>query len=274
LKWSYTLSYMRRTYPTDLSDKEWACLKANLPASKLPGRLRAHSLRDIFDAIFYGLKSGCPWRLLPHDFPPWSTVYYHFRRFRLSGVWGLLYRVLRCAERNRVGKNPNPSAAIVDSQSVKTTEEGARSNGYDAHKNIKGRKRHLLVDTLGLPLSLYVTPANVLDRVGARSLLVGLNNPLVLRLKKIWADGAYSGEELARWCEERGGWELEIVDRSRADTEGFAVLPHRWIVERTFGWLTRNRRLNKDYERMVQTSEALIEVAMIRLILRRLARAA
>jgi putative transposase len=160
----------------------------------------------------------------------------------------------------------------MDSQSVKTSEEGARSSGYDAHKNVKGRKRHLLVDTLGLPLSVYVTAANVQDRVGARSLLAGVN-PLVPRLKKIWADGAYSGQELARWCEERGGWELEIVERSRVDTEGFAVLPHRWIVERTFGWLTRNPRLSKDYERMVQTSETLIEVAMIRLILRRLVRA-
>jgi putative transposase len=136
-------------------------------------------------------------------------------------VWGLVYRALRCAERHRVGKNPDPSAAIMDSQSVKTSEEGARSSGYDAHKNVKGRKRHLLVDTLGLPLSVYVTAANVQDRVGARLLLAGVN-PLVPRLKKIWADGAYSGQELARWCEERGGWELEIVERSRVDTEGFA----------------------------------------------------
>ena len=264
---------MRRTYSTDLSDKEWACLKANLPASKVPGRLRSHSLRDIFDAIFYVLKSGCPWRLLPHDFPPWSTVYYHFRKLRLSGVWGLVYRALRSAERKRVGKNPNASAAIMDSQSVKTSEEGAQSNGYDAHKNIKGRKRHLLVDTLGLPLSVYVTPANVQDRVGARLLLVGLNTVVVPRLKKIWADGAYSGEELARWCEHRGGWKLEITERDR-EAEGFEVSPKRWIVERTFSWLIRNRRLSKDYERMVQTSETLIKVATIRLILRRLARKA
>jgi putative transposase len=173
-------------------------------------------------------------------------------------VWGLLYRALHCAERTRVSKNLGPSAAIMDSESVKTTEEGARSNGYDAHKNLKGRKRHLLVDTLGLPLSVNVTPANVQDWVGARLLLVGLN-PLVPRLKKIWADGAYSGEELARWCEERGGWKLEIVERDR-EAEGFEVLPKRWIVERTFSWLIRNRRLSKDYERMVQTSETLIEL--------------
>src|SRR5215210_2711687 len=264
---------MRMTYSTDLSDTEWACLKANLPASKLPGRLRAHSLRDIFDAIFYVLKSACPWRLLPHDFPPWSTVYYHFRKFRLSGVWCLIYKALRGAVRNRVCKNADASAAIMDSQSVKTTEEGSRSNGYDAHKNIKGRKRHLLVDTLGLPLSVYVTPADIQDRGGARCLLAGLK-PFVPRLKKIWADGAYARQKLAGWLEERGGWELEIVERSSADTEGFAILPHRWIVERTLGWLMRSRRLSKDYERLVQTSETFIEVAMIRLILRRLARGA
>jgi putative transposase len=159
----------------------------------------------------------------------------------------------------------------VDSQSVKTTEESACPSGYDAHKNVKGRKRHLLVDTLGLPLSVYITSADVQDRVGARCLLAGLK-PFVPRLKKIWADGAYTGEKLAGWCKERGGWELQIVERSSADTEGFAVLPHRWIVERTLGWLMRNRRLSKDYERKVQTSETFIEVAMIRLILRRLAR--
>ncbi len=149
-----TLSCMRKTYPTDLSDEEWAYLKIRLPASKLPSRLRAHSLRDIFDAIFYILRSGCPWRMLPGDLPPWSTVYYHFRKFRLSGLWQRVFAILRTAERERVGKDPDASAAIMDSQSIKTTEEGSGSSGYDSHKNIKGRKRHLLVDTLGLPLSV------------------------------------------------------------------------------------------------------------------------
>jgi putative transposase len=141
------------------------------------------------------------------------------------------------AERNRVGKNADASAAIMDSQSVKTTEEGAPSNGYDARKNVKGRKRHLLVDTLGLPLSVYVTPANVQDLLGARLLLAGLN-PLVSRLKKIWAEGSYSGEELARWCEEQGGWEMQIVERAR-EAKGFEVLLKRWIVERNFSWLIK-----------------------------------
>ncbi len=263
---------MRKTYPTDLSDEEWAYLKIRLPASKLPGRLRAHSLRDIFDAIFYVLRSGCPWRFLPSDFPPWSTVYYHFRKFRMSGLWHRIFTVLRAAERKRGGKDPDASAAIMDSQSVKTTEEGAATNGYDAHKNVKGRKRHLLVDTLGLPLSVYVTPADVQDRAGARLLLAGLK-PLVPNLKKIWADGAYSGKELAKWCEEQGGWEIEVVERNQ-EAKGFEVLAKRWIVERTFGWLRRDRRLAKDYERKVQTSETLVEVAMIRLMLGRLARMA
>ena len=224
---------MRKIYSTDRSDKEWMSLKSHLPTSKLPSRLRVHSFREIFDAIFYVLKSGCHWRLLPHDFPPWSTVYYHFRRFRSSGLWVLILKALRTAERKRVGKGPQPTTAVMDSQSVKTVEESAHPSGYDAHKNVKGRKRHLLVDTLGLPLSIYVTSADVQDRVGAQYLLAGLKL-LLPRLKKIWADGAYTGEKLARWCRERGGWELEIVERS-PDTKNFAVLPHRWMVKRTLG---------------------------------------
>ena len=190
----------------------------------------------------------------------------------MTGSWFLILKAVCVAERKRVGKNPQPTAAIMDSQSVKTVEESAHPSGYDAYKNIKGRKRHLLVDTLGLPLSVYVTPADVQDRVGARRLLAGLK-PFVPCLKKIWADGAYTGEKLAGWLKEQGGWELEIVERS-ADTEGFAALPHRWIVERTLSWVMRNRRLSKDYERKVQTSETFIKVAMIRLISRRLARGA
>jgi putative transposase len=263
---------MRKTYLTDLSDAQWRRLQAYLPNPKPEGRPRTHSLRDVLDAIFYVLKSGCHWRLLPHDFPPWSTVYYHFRRFRLNGLWHLILKELHAAERNRAGKDPQPTAAIVDSQSVKTTEESAHPSGFDAHKNVKGRKRHLLVDTLGLPLSVYVASADVQDRVGARCLLAGLK-PFVPRLKKIWADGAYGGKELAKWCEEQGGWELEVVERDK-EAKGFEVLPKRWIVERTFGWLRRDRRLTKDYERKAQTSETLIKVAMIRLMLRRLARAA
>jgi len=160
----------------------------------------------------------------------------------LSGLWHLILKVVHAAERKRTGKDPQPTAAIMDSQSVKTTEESAHPSGYDAHKNVKGRKRHLLVDTLGLLLSIYVSPADVQDRSGAQGLLAGLK-ALLPHLKKIWTDGAYTGEKLTEWCKEQGEWELEIVERSSsADSEGFVVLPHRWIVERTLGWLMRNRR--------------------------------
>jgi putative transposase len=170
-----------------------------------------------------------------------------------------------------VGRNPNPSAAIMDSQSVKTVEESARIRSYDAHKCVKGRKRHLLVDTLGLPIASYVTPADVHDTVGARKLLGGLAY-FMPRLHKIWADAAYRGKEVADWCQQQGGgWEVEVVDRTPG-VRGFSVQPKRWVVERTFGWLSRNRRMSKDFERKVQTSETLIELALIRLLLRRLAR--
>lgn len=267
----------RSGYHTDLSDAEWQRLRGCLLEPKAAGRPRRHCLREIFDAIFYVLKTGCHWRLLPHDFPPWQTVFYHFRRFRLRGLWPRIFTILRAHERERAGRNPAASAAIVDSQSVKTVEESAgykgheaHRSGYDAGKHVKGRKRHLLVDTLGLPLSIYVTPADVQDRVGARCLLSGLK-PLVPRLQKIWADGAYSGEPLAEWCREEGSWELEVVERD-PQVEGFEVLAKRWIVERTFSWLYRSRRLSKDYERRVQTSETMIEVSLIRLLLKRLTR--
>lgn len=260
---------MNTHYPSDLTDAQWACLRRHLPLATAL-RQRRHSLRRVFDAIFYLLRTGCPWRFLPADFPPWQAVYYYFRRFRLDGLWPGVLAALRRAERMRVGRDSQPSAAIIDAQSVKTVGESARISGYDGHKRVKGRKRHLLVDTLGLPVSIYVTPADVHDQVGARCLLAGLK-PLVPRLAKIWADGAYTSGKLARWCREYGGWDLEIVGRD-PEVQGFAVQPRRWVVERSFAWLVRNRRLRIDYERKVQTSETLIEAAFIRLLLRRLAR--
>src|SRR5713101_3379596 len=260
---------MSTTYPSDLTDAEWECVQRYLPTLSRRGRPRTHPLRSILDAIFYVLRTGCPWRYLPTNFPAWQTVFYHYRRFRLNGTWHLLYTALHRAERERVGRHPDPSAAIMDSQSVKTVEESAHIRGYDAHKCVKGRKRHLLVDTLGLPIASYVTPADVHDTVGARKLLGGLAF-FVPRLHKIWADAAYRGKELAGWRQQQGnGWDLEVVERAPS-TRGFSIQPRRWVVERSFAWLTRNRRMAKDYERKVQTSEALIEVAISRLLLRRL----
>jgi putative transposase len=255
---------MSTTYPSDLSDAEWAHVQSHLPPFPTRGRPRSHPVRRILDAIFYVVRSGCAWRYLPADFPPWQTVFYHFRRFRLTGRWHLLYTALHRAERELVGRDPHPSAAIIDAQSVKTVEESACISGFDAHKCVKGRKRHLLVDTLGLPISVYVTPADMHDTQGARRLLAGLKY-FVPRLQKIWADAAYRGQELADWCKAQGDWDLEVVERTPG-VRGFSVLPQRWIVERTFGWLSRNRRMSKDYERKVQTSETLIVVAMIRLL--------
>jgi putative transposase len=255
---------MNSTYPSNLSNAEWECLQQFLPARSPRGGLRRHCLRSIFDALFYLLRTGCPWRYLPSNFPPWQTVYYHWRQFCRTGLWTCLYRALRDAERRRVGRNPDPSAAIMDAQSVKTVEESGCIRGFDAHKRVKGRKRHLLVDTLGLPLSFYVTPANMHDTQGARRLLAGLKY-FVPRLKKIWADAAYRGDDLATWCKAVGDWDLEVVQRTPG-AHGFTVQPKRWVVERTFAWLLRNRRLVVDYERKVQTSETLIEVAMIRLL--------
>jgi putative transposase len=194
---------MSSYYPSNFSDTEWESLQRYLPALPRRGRPRTHSLRIILNAIFYIVRTGCQWRYLPSNFPPWQTVFYHFRRMRLQGIWSLMLRALRAAERQRVGKDAQPSAAIMDAQSVKAVEESAGISGYDAHKCVKGRKRHLLVYTLGLPFSIYVTPADVHDTVGARKLLGGLA-PFVPRLKKIWADAAYRGKDLADWCKTVG----------------------------------------------------------------------
>jgi putative transposase len=261
---------MSTSYPSNLSDAEWECLQRHLPPLPKRGRPPTHPLRTIFDAIFYVLRTGCPWRYLPANFPPWQTVFYHFRRLRLKGTWFRLLTTLRETERERQGRNAQPSAAIIDAQSVKTVEESARICGFDAHKCVKGRKRHILVDTLGLLLAVYVTPADLHDGKGARCLLAGLA-PLLPRLKKIWADAAYRGQELAAWCQAQGGWDLEVVERAPG-TRGFSLLPRRWVVERTLSWISRNRRLSKEYERKVQTSETLIQVAMVRLLLARVGR--
>jgi putative transposase len=260
----------RKRYPTDLTDAEWDRLAPHLPATSPRGRPREHPVREVLDAVFYVVRGGCAWRMLPHDFPPWGTVYYWFRRWRLDGLWQRILVALRRTTRRMEGRDPEASAAIVDSQSVRIAEEFGGNKGYDAGKNVPGRKRHMLVDTSGLLLAARVTPADTSDGRGARELLAGLA-PLMPRLELIWADGAYAGRKLRAWCEEHTGWRLEVVPRDTGNST-FEALPRRWVVERSFAWIGRNRRLAKDYERKVQTSECLMKLAMIRLMLKRLGR--
>lgn len=259
----------QQNYPTALNDTQWSKIRPYLPAEVQTGHPREHGWRIILDSIFYILQSGCAWRMLPNDLPPWKTVYHYFRLWRKDGTWERINRLLREKVRLKFGKKRQASAGIIDSQSAKTSEGGSE-RGFDAGKKITGRKRHTLVDTLGLVFKVIVTAGNVQDRDGAKTLLkaIGAETDLVKQLELIWADGGYRGE-LISWVEETLGWKLEIVEKPK-DQSGFQVLPKRWIVERTFAWLVRQRRLARDYERLPETSESFIYVAMIRLMLRKL----
>ncbi len=258
----------RKPYPTDLTDEQWAQLEPHLPRPQGRGSPRRADLREILNALLYLSRTGCQWRMLPHDLPPWEKVYYYFSHWRDDGTWERLNREVRIEIRVSVGKDPEPSAAILDSQSVKATEM-SQLRGYDAGKKIKGMKRHVLVDTLGLILIVMVLTAAQQDRDGAREVLTKMRNRLP-RLQKIWADGGYAGK-LVDWVKAQCGWGLDIVKRSD-HAQGFEVLPHRWIVERTLGWLNRARRLSKDYERLPASAEAMVYVAMLPLMTKRLAK--
>lgn len=263
----------RQAYQSDLKGQEWKWLQKFLPQPSIVGkrgRPQEWPMREIVNALLYLLRSGCQWRMMPHDLPPWQTVYYHYRKWRLNGMWLKLNRLLREQVRQQAGREATPSAAIVDAQSVKTTlVKGKR--GYDSGKKVNGRKRHIVVDTVGLLLTVLVTPGNVQDKPGGRLLLTQLQQQLPLpRLKLLWADGGYRGQPFVDWVKVHFGWIWQVVKR-RDDQQGFEVLPRRWVVERTFAWLNNYRRLSKDYEELPASSESLIYLAMSHIMLRRLA---
>ena len=256
-------------YATDLTDDEYALVAPHLPAPNRRGRPRTTDLREVLNALLYLLRTGCPWRLLPKEFPPRSTVFGYFRRLWEDGTWLTLHAVLVMAARERADKEASPTAGIIDSQSVRTTEAGG-PKGYDAGKRVNGRKRHVLVDTLGLLLVLVVHPADLQDRDGLALVCRRLRRRFPW-LRLIFADGGYRGEAAARVAA-REGLRLEIVAREPG-TRGFAVLPRRWVVERTFAWLGRNRRLAKDFETTIASAVTMVHLASLQLLVRRLAKA-
>jgi transposase len=263
---------MSKDYPSNLTRDQYDLLSDLLPEAKPGGRPREVDLREILNAMMYLLVEGCRWRALPGDFPPWQTVYTYFRNWRKDGTWIIIHDHLHEWTRIEQDRHPQPSEAVIDSQSVKSAAMVHEAVGYDAGKRIKGRKRFLGVDTFGLVLRVLVTAASVPEREGGKQLLTRVKamGPAISRLTIIWADGGFDGPAFMMWVMDTCRWILQVVLRPQ-QTKGFVLLKKRWVVERTLGWLMGCRRLVRDYELLPETSETLIYLAMIRIMVRRLA---
>ena len=259
----------KQKYQTDLTDAQWKLIKLHLPR-EARGRPRRIHLRRVLNALWYVLSTGVQWRQLPREFPKWQLVYYHFVRWSRLGLWKRVYHVLRALWRQRKGRHKHPTGGCQDSQSVKSPA-GPGTRGYDSNKKIKGRKRHLLVDTQGLPLEVVVTQANVSDTAGAHRLWtrLGRRRGVTKKLRKVWVDSGYK-KSIQERCLSRHGVTMEVVVKP-PEQQGFAVQPRRWVIERSFGWISSHRRLARDYEVLPLHSDNMIWCPFLRIVLRRLA---
>jgi len=260
----------RIPYPSDLSNEQWSLLEGLIPPAKPGGCPRKHDMREVLNALFYHNREGCTWRAIPHDFGvPWKTVYNYFRAFNADGTWDRILDTLRRRIRTAAGRDAEPKAGYIDSQSVKTNQ-GGEQRGFDNGKKVQGRKRHIVVDSMGLLLTVIVTAANVDDARAAQDLFEEMPAGCYPRLRIVWGDGKYHNYALEKWLlDSHRPYCVGVVGRP-ADAEGWVKLPKRWVVERTFAWLGRYRRLSKDYEKLTETSAAVVRISAVHHMLQRL----